>query len=77
VVATALFIPLEVYELTEKITWLRIAALIVNVAAVVYLLLSKRLFGLRGGHAAYEAEQHEASLLEVETSSAGKASTAA
>ena len=42
----------------------------VNVAAVVYLLLSKRLFGLRGGHAAYQAEQHEASLLEVEHSSA-------
>jgi uncharacterized membrane protein (DUF2068 family) len=69
VVATSLFIPLEVYELTEKITWLRIVAFIVNVAAVVYLLLSKRLFGLRGGYAAYEAEQHEASLLEVEQSS--------
>lgn len=78
VVATSIFIPLEVYELTEKITWLRIVALIVNVAAVVYLLLSKRLFGLRGGHAAYEAEQHEASLLEVETSSsAGSATKAA
>ena len=69
VVATSVFIPLEVYELTEKITWLRVAALIVNVAAVIYLLLSKRLFGLRGGNAAYEAEQHEASLLEVSTSS--------
>lgn len=69
VVATSLFIPLEVYELVEKVTWLRIAALIVNLAAVVYLLLSKRLFGLRGGIRAYEAEQHEMSLLEVETSS--------
>ncbi len=68
VVATSLFIPLEVYELTEKVTWLRIVALIVNVAAVVYLLVSKRLFGLRGGHAAYERAQREASLLEVEES---------
>jgi uncharacterized membrane protein (DUF2068 family) len=75
VVATSIFIPLEVYELTEKITWLRIVALLVNVAAVVYLLVSKRLFGLRGGHAAYEAEQHEASLLEVETSSTGPKAT--
>jgi uncharacterized membrane protein (DUF2068 family) len=66
VVATSLFIPIEIYELTEKITWLRIAALIINVAAVIYILLSKRLFGLRGGHAAYEAERHETSLLEVE-----------
>jgi uncharacterized membrane protein (DUF2068 family) len=68
VVATSLFIPLEVYELTEKVTWLRIVALVVNVAAVVYLLASKRLFGLRGGHAAYERAQREASLLEVEES---------
>ena len=69
VVATSLFIPLEIYELSEKVTWLRVLAFVVNVAAVVYLLLSKRLFGLRGGLRAYEAEQHEASLLEVETSS--------
>jgi len=35
---------------------------------VVYLLLTKRLFGLRGGHAAFEAERRSASLLEVEAS---------
>jgi uncharacterized membrane protein (DUF2068 family) len=68
VIGTTIFIPLEVYELTEKITWLRITALAVNVAAVLYLLISKRLFGLRGGHAAYLAQQREESLLEVETS---------
>jgi uncharacterized membrane protein (DUF2068 family) len=66
VVATSLFIPIEVYELAEKVTWLRVGALIVNIAAVVYILLTKRLFGLRGGHKAYEAERHETSLLEVE-----------
>ena len=76
VVATSLFIPLEVYELTEKITWLRVVALIVNVAAVVYLLVSKRLFGIRGGHAAYEQAQHEASLLEVEESAGAVAQPA-
>src|SRR3954454_18849924 len=70
VVGTTLFIPLEVYELTEKISWLKVVALVVNVAAVLYLLLSKRLFGIRGGHAAYEAQLHEVSLLEVEQSSA-------
>ncbi|NUT37902.1 MAG: DUF2127 domain-containing protein [Hamadaea sp.] len=67
VVATSLFIPLEIYELTERITWVRVVALIINVAAVLYIALSKRLFGLRGGKAAYEAERHETSLLEVET----------
>jgi len=67
-VATSIFLPLEVYELTERITWLRIAALIVNLGAVVYLVYSKRLFGVRGGGKAFEAERHQASLLEVETS---------
>lgn len=66
VVATAAFLPLEIYELTEKVTWLRVSALIFNIAAVVYLLLAKRLFGLRGGHRAVEAERHSESLLEVE-----------
>jgi uncharacterized membrane protein (DUF2068 family) len=66
VVATSLFIPIEVYELTERVTWIRVGALIINIAAVIYILLSKRLFGLRGGHAAYVAERHETSLLEVE-----------
>ncbi len=66
VVATSLGLPIEIYELTEKVTAFRIGALVINIAAVVYLLLSKRLFGLRGGKKAYEEERHEASLLEVE-----------
>jgi hypothetical protein len=66
VVATSLGLPIEIYELIEKITVFRVGALVLNIAAVIYLLLSKRLFGLRGGHAAYEAQRHETSLLEVE-----------
>jgi uncharacterized membrane protein (DUF2068 family) len=69
VVGTTLFIPLEIYELTDKISWLKITVLTINVAAVLYLLLSKRLFGLRGGHKAYEESLHEVSLLEVQESS--------
>jgi len=68
VVGTTLFIPLEIYEVTEKISWLKVAALVINVAAVLYLLLSKRLFGVRGGHRAYEESLHEVSLLEVQES---------
>jgi uncharacterized membrane protein (DUF2068 family) len=71
VVGTTLFIPLEIYELTDKISWLKITALVVNLAAVAYLVLSKRLFGVRGGHRAYVAAQHEESLLEVEKAAAG------
>jgi uncharacterized membrane protein (DUF2068 family) len=66
VVGTTLFIPLEIYEIAENVTWLKITVLVVNVAAVLYLLLSKRLFGIRGGRRAYEAARHEESLLEVE-----------
>ncbi|MFJ1752410.1 DUF2127 domain-containing protein [Kitasatospora sp. NPDC088134] len=68
VVATAAFLPLEVYELTEHVSVLKICTLLLNVVAVLWILLSKRLFGLRGGLAAFEAERHSASLLEVETS---------
>jgi len=66
VVGTAIFIPLEVHEILAKVTWLRVAALAINIFAVVYLLWTKRLFGLRGGYAAYEAERRTGSLLEVE-----------
>ena len=73
VVATSLGLPIEIYELTEKITWLRIGALLINLAAVVYILLTKRLFGLRGGRRAYDEERHEESILEVEAAAAGRA----
>jgi uncharacterized membrane protein (DUF2068 family) len=66
VVGTTVFIPLEIYEITENVSWLKIVVLAVNVAAVLYLLLSKRLFGIRGGYRAYRAAQREESLLEVE-----------
>jgi uncharacterized membrane protein (DUF2068 family) len=69
VVGTTLFVPLEVYEVVDHLTWLKLVILIINVAAVVYLLVSKRLFGIRGGGKAYEAALHEVSLLEIEESS--------
>jgi uncharacterized membrane protein (DUF2068 family) len=66
VVATSLGLPIEIYELVEKVTVIRVGALIINIAAVIYLIWTKHLFGVRGGKHAYEAERHEASLLEVE-----------
>jgi uncharacterized membrane protein (DUF2068 family) len=69
-VGTLVFIPLEVYELVERVTWLRVAAFVFNLFAVVYLLWSKRLFGFRGGREAFEAERHSQSLLEVEQAAA-------
>jgi uncharacterized membrane protein (DUF2068 family) len=66
VIATSAFLPLEIYELTEKVTWLRLLAVLINIVAVVWLLWSKRLFGLNGGGQAYLAEHHTESLLSVE-----------
>jgi len=54
-VATVVFLPLEVYELTKSISVLKILAFVINVAIVIYLLYAKRLFGLRGGGKAEEA----------------------
>src|SRR3954447_4257166 len=54
-IATVALLPLELYELAHKVSPFKIVALIVNIAIVVYLLLAKRLFGLRGGAAAEEA----------------------
>ncbi len=70
VVATSLFLPWEIYELIDKVTVLRVVLLLVNIAAVVWLLWSKRLFGLRGGGAAYHREHHAESLLTVERAAA-------
>jgi uncharacterized membrane protein (DUF2068 family) len=70
VVATSVFLPLEIHELLNRVTVLRLLAFVVNVAAIVWLLWSKRLFGLRGGGAAYHAEHAEESLLTVERAAA-------
>jgi uncharacterized membrane protein (DUF2068 family) len=47
--ATAGFLPFEIHELILRVTILRIGALVVNVATLVYLVWAKRLFGVRGG----------------------------
>lgn len=66
VVATAAFLPIEIHEIISKQSGFKIATFALNVVAVLYLLLSKRLFGLRGGKAAAERELHSESLLEIE-----------
>jgi uncharacterized membrane protein (DUF2068 family) len=55
--ATTGLLPLEVYELSHRFSVLKIVGIVVNLAVVVYLLLAKRLFGLRGGGKAERAER--------------------
>jgi len=69
-IATSLGIPYEIYDLTAKVTVLRVVAFVINVALVVYLVLTKRLFGVRGGKKAYEARLRSASILQAEIDAA-------
>jgi uncharacterized membrane protein (DUF2068 family) len=65
-VATSIFLPYEIYDLTAKVTVLRLLAFLVNLALVVYLVVAKRLFGVRGGKKAYEAKLRSESILQNE-----------
>jgi uncharacterized membrane protein (DUF2068 family) len=70
-VGTSVFLPLEIYELTKDVTYVKVTAFVINLALIAYLILTKRLFGVRGGRAAFERKRHGQSLLEVEASAAG------
>jgi len=70
VVATSLFVPLEIHEIIAKVTWVRVGALVLNLFAVGYILWTKRLFGFRGGLDSYEAERRNDSLIELEHAAA-------
>ena len=65
-VVTSIFLPYEIYDLTAKVTVLRLLAFLVNLALVVYLVVTKRLFGVRGGKKAYEAMLRSESILQNE-----------
>jgi uncharacterized membrane protein (DUF2068 family) len=65
-VATFIFIPLEVYELTKDISYFKIGALVINILALVWLIYVKRLFGVRGGKRAHEASKRTASVIAIE-----------
>jgi uncharacterized membrane protein (DUF2068 family) len=56
-ISTTLLLPLEIYEIVNRGTALKVIGFLINLAVVVYLLLRKRLFGLRGGAAAEQAER--------------------
>ncbi len=58
-VATTALVPFEVYELTLSVSVFKLITLVINVAIVIYLLLAKRLFGLRGGHKAEVERRRE------------------
>jgi uncharacterized membrane protein (DUF2068 family) len=64
-VATSVFLPYEVYDLTAKITVTRVLFFLINLALVLYLVLTRRLFGVRGGKSAYEARLRSESIMQA------------
>jgi uncharacterized membrane protein (DUF2068 family) len=58
-IATAGFLPFEIKELLDRVTVLRVGALVVNIAVLVWLVWRKRLFGVNGGLKGIEAEQEQ------------------
>jgi uncharacterized membrane protein (DUF2068 family) len=61
---TSLGLPYEIYDLINKVTVTRIILFALNVALVVYLVVTKRLFGARGGKEAYEARLRSESVFD-------------
>lgn len=53
-IVTSLGLPLEVIELYKAITATKTTLFVLNLILVVYLVVSRRLFGVRGGKRAYE-----------------------
>jgi uncharacterized membrane protein (DUF2068 family) len=77
-IATSIGLPLEIYDLTRKVTVTALLLFAVNLALVLYLVITKRLFGLRGGRKAYDARLRSESVLEAaELAAAGQTAQAA
>jgi uncharacterized membrane protein (DUF2068 family) len=64
-VATSLGLPIEIYDLTNKITATACVLFALNLALVLYLVITKRLFGVRGGKKAYDERLRSESVLEA------------
>jgi uncharacterized membrane protein (DUF2068 family) len=76
-VVTSLGLPYEIYDLANKITATRVIFFVINLALVLYLVITRRLFGLRGGKSAYEARLRGESIMQTAINAAAAAGHAA
>jgi uncharacterized membrane protein (DUF2068 family) len=58
-IETSAFVPFEIFELSHSVSALKVLALVINLAVVIYLLVRKRLFGIRGGAKADRQERDQ------------------
>jgi uncharacterized membrane protein (DUF2068 family) len=76
-VATSVFLPLEIYDLVNGVTVTRVVFFLVNLVLVLYLVITKRLFGVRGGKRAYQARLRSESVMDAAArAAAGRAAAA-
>jgi uncharacterized membrane protein (DUF2068 family) len=75
-VATSVGLPFEVYDLVHKASATGAILLAINLALVLYLVITKRLFGVRGGKRAYDARLHSESIMDAAVATAESARAA-
>ncbi|HXS65702.1 MAG TPA: DUF2127 domain-containing protein [Streptosporangiaceae bacterium] len=63
-VVTSLGLPYEIWDIHLKVTWTKLLLFGINLALVAYLVLTKRLFGARGGAKAFEESLRSASIFD-------------
>jgi uncharacterized membrane protein (DUF2068 family) len=71
-IVTSLGVPYEIYDLTLSVTWTKLVLFLINLALVAYLVITKRLLGVRGGAKAYEASLRSESLFDQIAQEAGE-----
>jgi uncharacterized membrane protein (DUF2068 family) len=72
-VATSIGLPFEVYDLVHKVSAIGAILFAINLTLVLYLVLTKRLFGVRGGKRAYDARLRSESIMDAAIAAAHRA----
>lgn len=72
-VATSVGLPLEIYDLVNKVSAVGFILFAINLFLVLYLVITKRLFGVRGGKRAYDARLRSESIMDAAVAAAAAA----
>jgi len=76
-VATSVGLPFEIYDLVHKVSAIGLVLFGINLFLVLYLVITKRLFGVRGGKKAYDARLRSESIMDAAIAAAAAAHRAA
>jgi hypothetical protein len=76
-VATSVGLPFEIYDLVNKVSTIGLILFGINLFLVLYLVITKRLFGVRGGKRAYDARLRSESIMDaaIAAAAAGRPAT--